>query len=162
MQMSIFFFFSVSAPQLWRGNTAKIERIQYRALKVVFKDKNSTYQELLAKANLPTLEIRRLRQIAIETFKILHSLTPAYLNSLVTLKQTKYNLRNRNASILQRQNNRTTSFGLHSFKSVSAKIWADLPNDIKNLSDISSFKRSIRLWSGPSCKCPYCKYKSPH
>ena len=43
--------------------TSKMERIQFRALKFVYNDFNTSYTELLARANLPTLQLHRKREI---------------------------------------------------------------------------------------------------
>jgi hypothetical protein len=61
-----------------------MEKIQERALKFIYNEKHSTYEELLAKSKLPSLKIRRIRTIAIETFKILNKETLQYLYGLVT------------------------------------------------------------------------------
>jgi CRISPR/Cas system-associated endoribonuclease Cas2 len=49
----------------------KMEKIQEKALKCIYEDQNSTYEELLEKSKLPSLKVRRIRTIAIETFKIM-------------------------------------------------------------------------------------------
>jgi hypothetical protein len=41
---------------------------------------------------LPSLKIRRLRTIAVETFKIIHKQSPSYLHDLISIKDQKYNL----------------------------------------------------------------------
>ena len=38
------------------------------------------------KSQLPSLKVRRMRTIALESFKILNNLSPAYLNDLFTVK----------------------------------------------------------------------------
>jgi hypothetical protein len=43
-----------------------MEKIQERALKFIYNENHSTYEELLAKSSLPSLIIRRIRTIAIE------------------------------------------------------------------------------------------------
>jgi hypothetical protein len=48
----------------------KIEKIQERALRFIYEDYENTYENLLNKSKLPSLKIRRLRTIAVETFKI--------------------------------------------------------------------------------------------
>ena len=45
-------------------NSKKLEKIQERALRFVYDDFNSTYEELLNKANIPSLNIRRIRTMA--------------------------------------------------------------------------------------------------
>jgi hypothetical protein len=53
-------------------NTKKIEKIQERALRFVYQDYEASYENLLIKAKMPTQHIRRIRTMAMETFKILN------------------------------------------------------------------------------------------
>ena len=55
--------------------TARMERIQYRALKFVFSDFDATYEDLPNRAKLPTLQLSRKRRILIEVFKALDQRT---------------------------------------------------------------------------------------
>jgi ribosomal protein L6P/L9E len=47
-----------------------IEKIQERALRFVYQDYETSYENLLIKAKMPTQHIRRIRTMALETFKI--------------------------------------------------------------------------------------------
>jgi hypothetical protein len=51
-----------------KANTIKLEKIQERALRFIYEDYNSTYEELLHIAKVPSLQIRRMRTMAIECF----------------------------------------------------------------------------------------------
>ena len=92
-RMTIFHTFIISnfnfCPLSWhfcsKSNTNKIEKIQERALRFVYDDYNSLYTELLSKACLPILETRRIRTMAIETFKILNGLAPPVLSDLLII-----------------------------------------------------------------------------
>jgi hypothetical protein len=42
-------------------NSKKIEKVQERALRFVYEDYNSSYDNLLKKAKVPSLQIRRMR-----------------------------------------------------------------------------------------------------
>ena len=67
---------------------------QERALRFVYDDFNSTYVDLLAKAVIPSLHIRRLKTMAIETFKILNNISPPVLYDLINLRgNSAYNFR---------------------------------------------------------------------
>jgi hypothetical protein len=46
------------------------EKVQERALRFVYEDYNSSYEEILQKAKVPSLQIRRMRTMALETYKI--------------------------------------------------------------------------------------------
>ena len=74
-------------------NTKKIEKIQERALRFTYSDYSSSYESLLIKSQLPSLKVRRMRTIALESFIILNNLSPAYLNDLLTVKNHSYNFR---------------------------------------------------------------------
>ena len=67
-------------PIVWhfcsKVNTEKLEKLQYRGLKIVFNSYESSYEELLSRANLPTLHLGRLRTIALETFKCINNIVP--------------------------------------------------------------------------------------
>jgi hypothetical protein len=59
----------------------------------IYEDYESTYDELLEKAKVPSLKVRRMRTMAIECFKILNKLSPSCLHDLVVFKDCKYNFR---------------------------------------------------------------------
>ena len=60
-------------PLVWHecgsDNTRKLERLQYRALRFVFNDTTSSYEDLLTRSGMPTLRLARLRIIATESSK---------------------------------------------------------------------------------------------
>jgi hypothetical protein len=87
-----------------------MEKIQSRGLKFIYDDTDSTYEELLTKSKLSTLKIRRIRTIAIETFKIDNKTSPLYINDLITIKQSKYSFRYQNTASIP--STRTTRYGI--------------------------------------------------
>ena len=60
-----------------------MEKVQERALRFVYEDFDSSYEDLLQKTGLPSLHIRRMRLIAIEVLKILNEVCPTVLANLV-------------------------------------------------------------------------------
>jgi hypothetical protein len=60
-------------------NTKKIEKIQERALRFIYNEYTSSYEDLLCKSKLPSLKVRRLRTFALEVFKIVNKDCPVYL-----------------------------------------------------------------------------------
>jgi hypothetical protein len=103
-------------PLVWHfcgcTNMKKLERIQYRALKFVFGSDDS-YEILLDRANLPSLNLGRIRKIAIETYKIINHYSPSMLHDMIVT-------RDNNRAFIPRRN--TTRFGLNSFMYNGAKI----------------------------------------
>ena len=84
-------------PLVWhfcsKTSSAKMEKLQYRALRLVFNDFDSSYETLLERVNMPTLHISRIRLITVETFKILHKMSPVYLQDLLSYKNSVYSFR---------------------------------------------------------------------
>jgi hypothetical protein len=74
-------------------NTKKIEKVQERALRFVYFDYTSSYDELLVKVKLPSLHVRRTRLMAIETFKIINGIVPPVLDNILQKRDSRYNFR---------------------------------------------------------------------
>ena len=132
-----------------------MKKIQKRALRFIYNDYVSTYDELLQKSLLPTLKIRRLRTMAIETFKIVNKSCPLFLQDLVTLKGHSYSFRYTQTATVPSV--RTTRYGLQSFRYSAPKIWNSLPNETRHLTSLNQFKSFINTWSGPTCNCKSCR-----
>ena len=145
-------------PLVWhfcsKTSSAKMEKLQYRALRLVFNDFDSSYETLLERVNMPTLHISRIRLIAVETFKILHKMSPVYLQDLLSYKNSIFSFRYDNLVDVPRVC--TTKYGKSSFCYQAAGVWNSLPNDLRKVEDLKEFKRLVNTWSGSSCKCLKC------
>ena len=64
------------------SDTIKLERVQEKALRAIYCNRNDTYEDLLKMAKLPTLYNRRLQDIAILMYKIKHNQCPKYISDL--------------------------------------------------------------------------------
>ena len=64
------------------SDSRKIERIQERALRAVFNSHSESYENLLVRAELPSLLNRRLQDIAVLMYKIKYGLAPSIVNEL--------------------------------------------------------------------------------
>ena len=136
-------------------NTNKLEKLHYRALRFVYMDFSSSYIDLLLKAELPTLETSRKRQILKEVFKSVNKLSPQMLWGIFQEKNTPYNLRSkRNLSV---SHCRTTRYGLNCVSHIGAALWNQLPNKAKELKDFKDFCNYLNTWTEPECKCHKCK-----
>ena len=51
---------------------------------------------------------------------------------------------------------KTETFGKNSFRYKGAKIWNDLPHEIKVIPTFTKFKSALEKWPGPSCICGSC------
>ena len=133
-------------PLIWmfrsRGLNNKTNRIHERALRITYKDKSSTFQELLEKDNSVSIHHRNIQKLAIEICKVLHGFSTPILNDIFVPVSRPYSFR-RNDTLQRRRVNSVR----HSTESVSflgPKIWDLVPSDIKLSQYLSIFKRKIK------------------
>ena len=85
------------------SDSRKIERLQERGLRAVYKDHYATHSELLTTAQLPTLKNRRLQDDMYAPLcihcKVKHKLCPAYISNIFNTHSTSYSLRQTDFSI---------------------------------------------------------------
>ena len=75
------------------SDTRRLERLQERHLRAVFRDTHLNYQQLLAKANLPTLCNRWLQDICILMYKAKHNFCARPICNLFQPSNHTYQLR---------------------------------------------------------------------
>ena len=137
-------------------NTNKIEKIQERAPRFIYDDYTNSYNFLLDQSKLPSLKIRRMRTMALETFKILNKSSPEFIQNIITIKENSYNFRYQNTVDVPRP--RTTRYGKKSFSYEAATLWNSLPNYARSLSTFGQFKIFISNWYfSENCTCSSCK-----
>ena len=126
----------------------KLQRIQNAAARIV--SRSSKFDHITPVLhNLHWLPVRyRIHyKILILTFKALHGSSPAYLNNLISIKETSnYNLRsNGDKMILQvpKMKSNTTT-GDRSFVSAGPKLWNTLPANIRLCDSFKSYKKLLK------------------
>ena len=137
------------------SNSAKLEKLQFRALKFIFDRYDLDYSTLLRMANLPTLELSRMKNIATEVYKAVQGSNPEYINRVFKPNAHGYSLRAKYT--VRASTCHTTKGGLHSGKNFGTKIWNSLPNELRTGKNFPTFKRLLRHWDGFSCKCCSCR-----
>ena len=78
----------------------KIDKIQERALGLLYNDSYSDYGSLLLKTERPTMQVSRLRRLAIEVFKTLKSLNPGFMHT--HFKKCSHSARRKNGLFVNR------------------------------------------------------------
>ena len=84
--------------QVWhhcrKRNTAKIEKVNEKALRYIFNDKSASYQDLLERIRLPSLETRRIQDMLLTINNTISDKAPPAIRDLITLhvRSSKYNL----------------------------------------------------------------------
>ena len=118
----------------------KINRIHERALRTVYSDYNSSFNELLDKDGSFTIHQTNVQSLAIEIYKYLHGLSLAMLSEVFKVNETTpHDLRMRNE--LYAKNPNTVRYGTETISFLSPKIWSLVPQNIKDSGSLSCFKK---------------------
>ena len=137
-----------------RKMNRKINHIHERALRLVYKDYNSSFEELLIKDKSVTIHHRNIQKVAIEMFKVKNSLCPEFIKSLFVEITT----RTRSQATFRRPNVNKVYKGEMSLRSFGPIVWNEMvPEDLKKITDLVDFKENIRAWVPQNCVCRLCK-----
>ena len=77
-----------------RKLNVRINRFHERALQVVYKDFDSTFEELLRKDSFTTLHQQNLQKLMTEIFKVKTGIAPELMKGVFESADVPYNLRN--------------------------------------------------------------------
>ena len=129
-------------PLIWmfhsRTLNNRINNLHERALRIVYKNKHLSFEELLRKDNSFSIHNRNLQKLAVEMYKVKNDLSPTLLKEVFPIRNISYNLRNRNPFLSR--NVRSVNNGTESISFRGPQIWSIVPENIKNASSLSEFK----------------------
>ena len=117
-------------------SSQKIEKIQLRCLRIIYNDYSSDHQTLLNLRKKPSMEIKRLRNLALEILKTITDPNPSFMKSIFS---AKLNPRVRPNNVLVKTR-KSATFGDKSLARLGPKIWNALPQNIKAKSSYVKFK----------------------
>ena len=141
-------------PLLWmchsRGLNQKINKLHERALRVVYKNNELTFEELLEIDGSFTTHERNLQKLSTEMYKVKHDLCPKPFQDLFTPT-----IRGQNDWVLPQV--KGVNKGLETIRYMGPKTWGLVPAEIKNLKTLFTFKEKIKKWKPLGCNCRLCK-----
>ena len=144
-------------PLVWmfhnRTLNNRINRLHERALRITYKDDQSSFEELLLKDKSYTVHERNIQTLAIELYKVAYGLSPKIMNLIFPLNS---DANYPGESTCETFNVKTVSWGTETLAHLGPKIWSIVPNDMKNFS-LSKFTQKIRKWKPIKCPCRICK-----
>lgn len=148
------------APLVWmfhsREINNKINKVHKKALKLLYNDENSTFEQLLAKDKAYTVHERNIQILLTEMFKAKNKLEPHLLQGIFEVNN--YNGPSlRNSKYFRRPNVNTVKYGEKSLQNLGVRLWDQLPKEVQELDNLDVFKEFIKKWRPPKCPCNICK-----
>ena len=120
----------------------KIEQIQKRAFK--FLNLNNVLGSIQS-----TMEVKRLRTLAIEIYKTLNNMNPSYMKQL--FNKPIYRTSRRFKGNLESKRFKQVKYGRNSLNVLAPILWNSLPTEAKQLPSLDEFKRFIQIWGNFGC-----------
>ena len=120
----------------------KLQKLQNSAARVITRSSyDVNAKELLISLRQDNLAKRRKKLKAALMFKILNGLAPDYLQDLFSIRTTKYNVRNLEMKLNLPKPD--TAYLKKSFSCSAASLWNNLPNNLRTIESLRSFKREV-------------------
>ena len=139
------------------GRTAnkEINRVHKRALRILLKDFDASFDELLIRNEETTARVQNLQQLMIGVYKSHNDENPSFLWDLFRRKEINYNLGIKDILTLTKAS--TASFGTNSIAFRGSLLWNSTPDVIKSSNTVFVFGKNINNWTGEGCNCNICK-----
>ena len=128
----------------------KIEKIQYKALKIVYNS-NESDGELLLRNNEVSIHQKQLHILASEVFKSLADINPDFMKSYFTIKEMEntYEMLTNCLQIgnfLKIPSTRSKRYGTNSILFQACLVWNKLPLSVKQSQSLIEFKSKIKVF----------------
>ena len=139
----------------------KINSLHHRALKMVYKDYTSSFEDLLKRGGSVSVHHRNVQFLATELFKVKLGLTPPFMEEIFRRRNFPENSVAKNLrsqiEFYNYHNPKTVHYGLETLRHLGPKIWNIIPENIKNSATLASFKMLIKKWVPKDCPCRLCR-----
>ena len=146
-------------PLIWMFHSRmlnnKINKLHERALRLVYKEKQLTFEDLLLKDGSVTVHQRNLQKLATEMYKVKHQLSPAFMDTIFPISNNPHDTRFN--CHFESHNIKSVYRGSETIAFRGPLIWKLLPQDIKDSKNLNAFKEKIKTWKTNSCTCRICK-----
>ena len=145
-------------PLIWmfcsRKMNAKINHIHERALRLVYGDYTTSFEDLLIKDKSVSIHHRNIQKVAIEMFKVKNNLCPEFIKHLFCEMSTQ----TRSKASFRRHNVNKVYKGEMSLRSFGPLVWNTMvPDNLKQTTELADFKEKISAWVPKNCPCRLCK-----
>ena len=152
-------------PLVWMFHSRKINKkindLHYRALRIVYKDETSTFEELLLKDGSIRIHHRNIHLLATEIFKVEKGVAPPFMSDIFSINPS-LNVGNVSSNTRSKSTfyssdvPKTTKFGIETLRYLGPKIWNLVPREIKSAASVEIFKKQIKTWIPINCPRRLC------
>ena len=122
----------------------KTESLHKRALRILLNDYENSNKQLLEKSGKCNINLRRIRFLCTETYKIINSLNPDFMKKNFEIKKNNRVVWERHKLNLNIPRSNQVMLNTNSLKSYGPKIWKAQPFNIKTAENLSDFKTLIK------------------
>ena len=147
------------SPLVWmchsRTLNNKINKLHESALRLVYDDRQSTFEELLNINKSVTIHHRNVEVLATELYKVHHGLAPELVNDIFKKRNMTYYFR-RN-STFETRNIKSVYCGSETITFLGLKIWELLPSNIQDSENLNILISNIKSWKPENCPCRLSK-----
>ena len=148
-------------PLVWmchqsRANNGEINRLHKRCFRIIYSDKQLSFETLLEKDGSVSVHNQNLQILATDMHKIKNDLSPLSVTEVFEQRNEQhYDLRKNSQFTIPPI--RTVYHGQESISFIGPKIWNIIPDRLKNANNIEAFKMQIKKWKSENCPCRLCK-----
>ena len=132
-------------PLIWmfcsRKANTRINKLHERALRIVYEDNISNFDELLEKDKSFSIHHQNIQTVAIEMYKVHYGLSENSFNDIFHSRSNSYNLRSQCDLDIPSVN--TETFGKNSLRYFGPIIWNSVPERLRSIESLSEFKKEI-------------------
>ena len=138
-----------------RKQNHHINRVHKRPLRVVYRDYNSSFDELLEKDNSYKIHDRNLEKLVTGIFKVKMNLGPEIVNEVFEIVEGPHALRNEIK--LKSRKIQSVRYGIETASFVGTRVGNSLPSNLKQYKSLELFKSKVKNWIPENCPCKLCK-----
>ena len=146
-------------PLVWmmhsRTSEQKINALHERALRFLYNDYISSYEDILQKDFSFSVHDRNAQNLAIEIYKYLHKIPSSLFDNIFANQNCEMKLRTNTE--LTVPSIRTVFHGENSLRYFGPLLWNIVPTEIKQAHSLIEFKKKVRCWKPKNCPCRCCK-----
>ena len=129
-----------------RKLNSRVNKLNERALRIVYQDYASSFTELLEKDNSTTINKRNIQLLATELFEVKNGLLPPFRKKFFVENAQHYDGLRKKIKF-KRNDGKAVYNGTETLIFLGPTIWEIVPDYIKKGSSFEEFKSKLKLWN---------------